>query len=191
MKKVLLSLFALAFGTTVATADIPDPNFSSVEPADALNGAYLCPDIPAPIPLSENVITVKNQANLPIAAATVTVEFTAANNECPAAVLEGTTDSNGEVAITLAGGGCAHLSPSACVVKANGVGFRFYEHSKSSDYDGASGDGSVGITDLIKISNEFLDTDPNECHDYNNDGNVGIQDLVPFSQAFLSVNHCP
>jgi hypothetical protein len=172
-------------------ADIPDPNFSEVQPADALNGAYLAPDSPDAVAQSINTITVKNQANLPIADATVTVEFTTSNQLCPLAVLSGTTDSLGEVTITLAGGGCAHLQPSACVVKANGVGFRFYEHAKSSDYDGAGGDGFVNLPDLISFSNEFLDVTPNECHDYDNNGNTGLTDLIPFATAFLGPNECP
>jgi hypothetical protein len=191
MKKVILALMGVALCGSVALADVPNPSFCSVSPGDALNGAYLVPQSGAFVSLSENLVFVANSAGDPIAGSTVVFEFTALNNLCPSGVFTGVTDVNGEVTITLSGGGCAHMVVNGAVVKASGVTIRDYQFAKSSDYDGASGNGTVELPDLIKFSNEFLGVDANECHDYTNDGNTGIEDLIPFSTAFLGGNTCP
>jgi hypothetical protein len=191
MKRFVLALAALAICGTVAQADVPDPAFCSVVPSDALNGAYLVPQTGASIALSENLVTVANSAGDPISGSTVVFEFTALSDLCPGGVFTGVTDVNGEVTITLSGGGCAHIIPSGAVVKASGVTIRDYQNAKSSDYDGAAGSGLVDIADLIKFSNEFLGVDANECHDYGTDGGTGIEDAIPFGDAFLGGNTCP
>lgn len=190
MKRFAIALAALAFCGTVAQADVPDPAFCSVAPGDALNGAYLVPQDGAFVSLSQNLVTVKNSAGNPISGSTVVFEFTALNSLCPGGVFTGVTNGSGEVTITLSGGGCAHVVFSGAVVKASGVTIRDYQNAKSSDYDGAGGDGLVNVADLIKFSNEFLGIDANECHDYTNDGNTGVEDLIPFSTAFLGGNIC-
>jgi len=64
-------------------------------------------------------------------------------------------------------------------------------NAKSPDYDGAGGNGSVGIADLVSFANEFNGITPPGCHDYTNDGATGIGDLVPFGSAFSAARHCP
>jgi hypothetical protein len=188
---MILALFAVALCASAASADVPNPAFCEVQPSDALNGAVLCPDNPSPVPASKNTITVRNGDNNVIPDAVVTVTFTSLSVICPDAVLTATTNASGVCTITLAGGGCAHQVPSAAVFKANGVTIRDYENAKSPDYDGGGGTLLVNLPDLIQFSNEFLNTAPNECHDYDNTGETTLPDLIIFSPPFLGSNTCP
>lgn len=190
MKKVLFSLLGLALASTVASADVPDPANCTVIPADNLNGLVLGPNLPSAIPASINVVTVKNNANAPISGASVVFTLGASNVLCGSTVLTGTTNGSGQTTISLGGGGCAHNVALSGIVKANGVTIRSYSNCKSPDYDGASGNRTVQLADLIKFSNEFLDVDPNQCHDYDNDGNTGLSDLIVFSPTFTNPNSC-
>jgi len=191
MKKVLSAAFALALCSTIAMADVPDPAQCSVSPSDALGGVICCPNIPSALTESINTITVKNQPGNPIANASVIVLLTASNPSCPAAVLTGTTNASGVVTITIAASGCAQNTPSACVVKANGVTIRSFVNCKSPDFDGAGGNGTVNLSDLIAFANEFNGITIPGCHDYTNDGATNLSDLIPFGAAFSTAKHCP
>jgi hypothetical protein len=175
----------------MALADVPDPSKCDMTPAEALGGVIVCPGTPAPIPSSINTITVRNQSNTPIANASVVVQFTALTNICAGAVLTGTTNGSGVCTITLRAGGCADGVPSACVVKANGVTIFNFSNSKSPDYDGASGNGSVNLPDLIRFSSEFLGQTAPTCHDFDNDNDCDVADLVVFGTPFINANTCP
>jgi hypothetical protein len=161
-----------------------------VTPADALNGLVLAPNLPSYIPASINVVTVKNNANAPISGASVVLTLGASNVLCGSTILTGTTNGSGQTTISLGGGGCAHNIALSAIVKANGVTIRSYSNSKSPDYDGAGGNLSVTLADFVKFSREFLDTDPAECHDYDNNGNCGIEDLITFGPTFTNPNTC-
>ena len=190
MKKVLFSLLGLALCGSVAQANIPDPANCSVTPADALDGLVVAPLSPSALAATINTINVRNEANNPIAGANVTVEFSGTINLCSATVTSGTTDANGDVVITLGGGGCAHMVALSGVIKANGLSIRNYDNVKSPDYDGASGDLTVNLSDLVVFSAEFLGSNPAECHDYDNNGATNLGDLVVFSPAFVNPNTC-
>jgi hypothetical protein len=190
MKKVLWALVGVALCGSAALAEVPDPANCTVQPADALNGLVLAPLDPTPLPATVNTITVRNSANAPIASANVTVEVSANNSLCASTVLAGTTNGSGVTVITLGGGGCAHNVTLSGLVKANGVTIRAYENVKSPDYDGASGDLQVNLADLVKFSNEFLGSDPAECHDYDNATGTDLGDLIIFSPAFVNPNSC-
>lgn len=176
--------------TTLAFT-VPDLPNSEVQPSDALNGLVVCPDSPSPIPASQLVMTVRNSDNVPVVNGQVEVILGANHTLCPGADFTTTTDENGVASLTLAASGCSHEVALAGQIKVNGVTIRAYENVKSPDYDGASGDGSSNIADLIDFSNEFLGASISDCHDYNNDGETGLDDLIIFSQAFENDNHCP
>ncbi len=176
--------------TTFALTEPNLPN-SEVQPSDALNGLVVCPDIPSPIPASQLVMTVRNSDNVPVANAHVEVILGVNHTLCPGADFTTTTDGNGVASLTLAATGCSDDVALAGLIKVNGVTIRSYENVKSPDYDGASGDGSSNIADLIDFSNEFLGASTSDCHDYDNDGETGLDDLIIFSPAFINNNHCP
>jgi hypothetical protein len=191
MKRVLFSILGLALCSSAAFAITPDPLFCEVQPADNLNGLFLAPSSPAPVAASVNTITVRNGSNNVIPDAAVVVTLTAANAVCGSTVLTGTTDAAGQVTLTLGGGGCVDNVPLSGVVKANGITIRAYENVKSPDYDGASGDLSVGLGDLVTFAAEFLAAaGTGACHDYNNDGTTGLPELVLFGPTFTTPNNC-
>ncbi|MEZ4648792.1 MAG: hypothetical protein R3E97_08400 [Candidatus Eisenbacteria bacterium] len=123
MKKLAIALGAVALCASVSMANIPDPGFCTVTPADALGGLVVAPLDPAPLAATINTINVRNDQNAPIPNAAVTIEFSNAISLCSATVTSGTTDANGGVTLTL-GGGCAHVVALSGQVKANGVTIR-------------------------------------------------------------------
>lgn len=194
MKKLLMALGALALCSTLAMADVPDPAQCLVVPGDNLgpNGGLICaPLLPSVIPATVNTITVKNGAGNPIANANVVVLLGAANPACNAAVLSGTTNASGVVTITIGAGGCSHLVPGSGVIKANGVTIRSYGNVKGPDFDGAAGNKTVNLSDLVEFANQFNGIDPATCHDYDNDVDCDIADLVIFGAGFSGANNCP
>ncbi len=126
----------------------------------------------------------------PIPAAQVTVTLGASNPRCPSTTLSGTTDQTGHVTITIAAMGCVDTSPSAAVIKVNGVTIRLYSNVKSPDFDGVGGSGRVDLADLLIFAAEF-NGGPAACHDYTNDSVTNLSDLVIFGEAFSHANHCP
>ncbi len=183
MKKLLSALFVLALCSSVAFATVPDPTKCSVTPADALNGLVLAPDSPAPIPASVYTVTVRNADNNPIPNAAVEFLFGTGIRICTTAQHTGTTNTLGQVVITLRGGGCA-TGAGAATVKANGITIRPYVNAKSPDYDGAVGNGIVNLADFVNYGAG------NACHDYNNDGLVNLSDLVLFASAYSPQHSC-
>jgi len=191
MKHALLVALGCLLSCSIAAATSPDPPVCSVEPSDALNGLYLAPSGSFSSPASINLITVRNSSNDPVANASVVVTLTPANTVCGSTVLVGTTDTAGQVTLTLGGGGCANDVPLSGVIKANGVTIRAYDNVKSPDFDGARGDLTVNMADLITFAAEFLgNAGTGACHDYNNDGTTGLQELVLFGPTFTWANSC-
>ncbi len=175
---------------TVTTSDIPVAAYCVVEPADALNGLVLAPDLPTPVPASVIDIYVRNASNNPMAQAGVEVRLEDGIVLCSSTVLTGTTDANGYLRLTLAGSGCLDDQSLSGVIKANGVTIRNYRNVKSPDYDGGGGDRVVDLADLISFSGEFLEGQGG-CHDYDDDGTTDLGDLIIFSPTFVNGNNCP
>ena len=191
MKRVLFSILGLALCSSAAFATVPNPVFSTVTPADDLDGLFLAPSSPAAVPASVNLITVRNSSNNVIENASVVVTLTAANVVCGSTVLTGTTDVAGQVTLTLGGGGCTDEIPLSGVVKANGITIRAYENVKSPDYDGLEGNLAVALPDLVTFAAEFLAAaGMGTCHDYNNDEDTGLTELVLFGPTFTTPNSC-
>lgn len=186
---LLVALLATFCFEILAMADTPDDR-CTVIPSDALNGMFLGPASPNPVPASVNEITVRNNGGTPIPGALVVVVLSSSTPTCPGAVLNGITDAEGKVTITLAGYGCVDQAPSVGIIKANGVTIRSYTNVKSADYDGTAGDGLVNLVDLIAFARAFNGSGE-PCHDYDNNGVCNLSDLSIFASAFVPGNHCP
>lgn len=167
---------------------VPEPAASTVEPADALDGLFVCPSAPAAIPASVITVTARDNCDRLIPGAAITVELGAGNPLCGGMPLFGSTNGEGEAIVVLAASGCVGGVPLAGVVRANGVTIRAYTNVKSPDSDG---NGRVELGDLVAFSNEFLGSVGDLCHDYDNNGATALPDLVLFSPAFVAGNECP
>jgi hypothetical protein len=187
MKKLLSALFALALCSSMALATVPYPPNCVVAPCDGLLGVVWCPDNPTPISNSVVTLTIRNQANNPIANAAVNVTIGAGPTcTCASMVFNTTTNAQGVATLTLRGGGCIRNTDLACVFRANGVVVRDFQNLKSPDWDGASGNCTVNLADLVRYA---LGTDL--CFDFNNTGAVDLGDLVIFVSGYTPSHHCP
>ena len=187
MKKLLSALFALALCSSIALATVPSPPNCSVSPCDALGGAVMCPDVPGAIANSVVTLTIRNQANNPIANAAVNVTFgTGPLCICGTMVYNATTNASGVAVITLRGGGCIRNTANACVFVANGTIVRAYSNLKSPDWDGAAGNCTVNLGDLVVYARG---TDL--CFDFNNTGAIDIADFQIFASGYSPSRHCP
>jgi len=187
MKKLLSALFALALCSSLAMATVPYPPNCVVSPCDALLGVVWCPDNPSPIANSIVTLTIRNQANNPIANAAVNVAFgTGPLCVCGTMVYNTTTNSSGVAVLTLRGGGCIKNTDLACVFRANGVVVRDFQNLKSPDWDGAAGNCLVNLSDLVVYArgNDL-------CFDFNNNGILDITDFSIFASAYTPAHHCP
>ena len=192
MKSPALFLIAAVLWVSSAAGNaVPDQTYCTVVPADRLDGIILCPDAPTPIPESVETITVRDSNNNPYPNASVRFYFNDPSVVlCPHAVLEGATDRNGVIQLTMAGGGCG-ISSAGCVVRANGVVIRAYDNTKSPDWDGTSGNLRVDGGDYIAFGPAFNQAlTPGGCFDFDNSGSVGAGDYAIFARAFNRAAHC-
>lgn len=192
MKNILVALAALAACTSISVAQSGniDQALSTILPSDDLLGMVFTPTNQAPFPASVNTITIRNTSNEPIAHVSVWMEVGPRTELCGSSVLSGTTDVNGELVLTLRGGGCAHHTPLSAVVRAAGLTIRQYSNVKSPDYDGAGGNLAVTLPDLTQFSGEFGGGIPSACHDYDNNGTTGLSDLIIFGGPFQQAASC-
>jgi hypothetical protein len=189
MRNAVLAVVAVVLSFGVANATVPNPDLCSVDPCDNLNGMIICPYTTVGIANAEFTVNVRNNDNLPIPGAFVEIEFLLPGNQwfCTNAVTTGMTDAAGNVTFNISAGGCVD-GVEAVKVWANNVRLRTYNYVKSPDYDGATGDGDVGITDLSFFGVQFVNAAPG-CTDYDNTGATGLTDLTTFGQGWA--HHCP
>lgn len=186
MKKLLSALFALALCSSMALATVPYPPNCSVD-ADALSGVVLCPDVPSVIPQSIVNMTIRNQANNPIANAAVNIQFAAGPMcFCTSMNYNTTTDASGKASLTLRGGGCMRGVTDAAVIRANGVVVRTYSNAKSPDWDGAAGNCTVNLADAVR----FVGPPTDLCFDFASDGSKDLGDVVVFTAGFTPGHSC-
>jgi len=188
MKKLLSALFVLALCSTAAVATVPFPNNCNVNPCDALNGVVSCPDSPAPIPASIVTLTIRNQANNPIQNAAVNLTLLTNTSPicvCNTMVFNTTTNNSGQATMTMRYGGCIMNTDNAAVFRANGVVVRAYRNTKSPDWDGASGNCAVNLSDTVR----FAPT-TDLCFDFDNDLDVDLADTVIFVSGLSPSHSC-
>jgi hypothetical protein len=190
MKKLLSALFALALCSSMALATVPYPPNCTVSPWDGYNGVVLCPDTPgSPIGQSVGTLTVRNQANNPIANAAVIISFLATGPFCFCSdmVYSTTTNGSGMATLTLRGGGCVRGTDGAALIRANGVQIRDYYNAKSPDWDGVAGNCTVSGPDAVRFAMVPKDL----CFDFDNSGSVDIGDYVVFTSGLTASHNCP
>lgn len=193
--KLALSLATLALVCTTTLshgqAGVPEPNMSTVSPADALGGLFACPPRPVAHPASIVTVTIRDVFGVPVPGAVVAIVPAAGTLlVCPTAVLSGMTDAAGQVQLLAGMGGCAANMMWAGGLSANGIAIRRWASIKTPDWDGGAANGMVNLTDLVQFAREFNGLVPAVCHDYDNNGIVSLPDLILFAQAFSIGAHC-
>lgn len=206
MKRLLISVCALALIAGAAYADVPDPTNCTC----SLDGVGRLLVIPGggtpwgPVGAGNFCVNVRNAADGPInnAVVEVLVGGQAGNyvGICSGQVLVANTDVAGDVCFNIAGGGCYKGQADACVIRANGVTIRTYQNVMSPDYTNYDNVGvpgrwtlTVGPTDLASFVTAYAGgTGPASCHDYDNNATTGPTDLAVFTASYFGgTGYCP
>jgi hypothetical protein len=206
MKRLLISLCALALIAGAASADVPDPS-NCTSDLDDVGRLLLIPggeDPWQPNSAADFCVNVRNAADAPInnAVVEILVGGQAGNyvGICDFQELVKNTDVAGDVCFNIAGGGCYKGFPDACVIRANGVTIRTYTMVMSPDYTnfdnvGVPGrwDLTVAPTDLASFITAYAGgTGPASCHDYDNNLTTGPTDLAVFVASYYGgTGYCP
>lgn len=181
-----LSVIALALASAAApvfASEVPDPDYCSVVPCDAMMGVLTTPHSGSGPEATQFVVTVMFDPVTPIPNAFVEliVRQPAHHHFCPGAVLTGTTNAQGQVTLNPALGGCT-LAHDMIRIRANNVDIRMYDRLLSPDFDGEA-DGRVHISDFAFFGSRFVAGAPG-CTDYYNDGRTGIDDFSAFADCW-------
>lgn len=166
------------------TSIVPDPDLCTVVPCDDMEGILTAPFAGSPGPqVTEFTVTVLTWPGIPVPNAFVEVIMHYPTNHvvCSGAMLYGITDSQGQVTMNLAMGGCS-LVHDAVRIRVNGVDIRVYDRLLSPDFDGEA-DGTVGLTDFCYFGSKFVAGAPG-CTDYFNDQVTGLEDFAAFGECW-------
>lgn len=181
----LLSIpLAIVLTVIPATAsDLPDPDYCSVVPCDAMMGILTTPHSGTGPEATRFVVTVMLDPVTPVPNAYVEIVVGQLLNHyiCPGAQGAGYTDEHGQVTFNLAMGGCT-LGHDVVRILANGVAIRSYDRLLSPDFDGEA-DGAVTLSDFTVFGTAFVTGAPG-CTDYYNDGTTGIDDFTGFAACW-------
>jgi hypothetical protein len=211
MKRLLISVCALALIAGAAYADVPDPSNCSCD-LDQTDRLLMIPGGPVPPPAgpwarNSNAgfsVNVRNAANAPINNAVVEVipggldVYTGLCDYQDDGLVKNTSVS-GDVSFNVQGGGCYKGQPDACVIRANGVIIRTYTNVMSPDYLGYDNVGVAGLYSLTVDPSDLASfiaayqggTGPASCHDYGNDGETDPTDLAVFVSSYYGgVGRC-
>lgn len=183
MRNVVLAVVGLVLTCGIANATVPDPELCAVTPCDTFDGVVTCPYDGVAPSATDFTVNVRNADNDPIPNAFVEIIFGTPGNHylCPAVVLSGTTDTDGNVDFNVAAGGCTE-GGAAIKIRANNVDIRTWMYVKSPDYDG-SANGAVELTDFTFFGAALVASAPG-CTDYYNDGATGLPDFTTFGECW-------
>lgn len=208
MKRLLISVCALALIAGAAYADVPDPSNCTCTLDDVGTGRLLMipgGDTPwAPNPAANFSLNIRNTADAPIDNAVVEIlvggQVDGYTGICNYQQLVKNTNASGDVDFNVAGGGCYKGQPDACVIRANGVVVRTYTTVMSPDYLNYDNAGTpdrwsltVAPTDLSSFISAYSGgVGPASCHDYDMTGTTGPTDLSVFVASYYGgTGYCP
>jgi len=170
--------------------DLSIPSLSTIEyfddvPFDGNRTLIIAPN-PTLTSGTEILVTVLGTGG-PLADADVEWIFGDGLNACPGANLSGTTNEDGEVLLSGAGGG---FGWSEIRVEYEGVEFSLTGGEVRTLSPDSDGNLDVNVGDLSFISGEFLFMDHRLEHAYDYNGVVDLSDLVVFSPHFADRSQC-
>lgn len=180
----------LLFTSIQASAEVVDPDLSTVEPWDTYDLALVAPGGGRFTGIDSVTVEVRNQDGDPIEGATVVIDLGGGGGGlgrgCDVCVdpvdpgLTAVTDASGTAVLNPKVGGC---DVCTVIVRANGVTIAVYEVIVSTDWNGFDADGMVTGADFAFFSTAFKQSqDP--CSDYLGDGGVSGSDFSFFSTSF-------
>jgi hypothetical protein len=187
----------LLFSSIHASAEVPDPDLSTVQPWDVYEQAFVAPGdgSGSRSNVDEVYIQVLNSNGDAIEGATVVIDLAGGGGDlrsgCQTLCLDdgdaglvGVTNEAGMLVLNPRVGGCDECT---IIVRANGLTIATYEFINSTDWDGVATDGRVTGADFAFFATAFKSTqDP--CGDYNGDGAVTGSDFAVFATSFGDEN---
>jgi len=197
VRKALLIAAGFAVVASVASAGVPDPRFSTIDPVVVGNASGTAIG-GSPVGFD---VTVRDVSNAPLAGVTVSLAFSTAGMKvfstqnagttvnCPAKTISRVTNGSGQV--NFAARVAKFNNANTVEVSANGVVLGNVK-GRSTDIDGS--DGKTGLGDLVAFSINFLSNPSAQETDFDLNGNTGLGDLVIFSSEFLTgptLAYCP
>jgi len=197
VRKALLIAAGFAVVASVASAGVPDPRFSTIDPVvvgnvsgTAIGGAPAGFDV-----------TVRDVSNAPLAGVTVSLNFSTAAMKVFSAQNAGTTVNCAAKSISRVTNGAGQVNFASRIAKfnnantvevsANGVVLGNVK-GRSTDIDGS--DGKTGLGDFLYFSGKFLSVPTAQETDFDLNGNTGLGDFLIFSGEFLTgptLTYCP
>jgi hypothetical protein len=184
----------LLFASIHASAEVPDPDLSTVEPWDTYNQAFVAPGDGSGFRtnVDDLVVLVLNSVGDAIEGATVVIDFDASggglragcSSVCVDPIDAGLTAETNELGIAVLNplaGGCDNCTVT---VRANGATIGTYDFVNSTDWNGSAADGAVTGADFAFFATAFKDTQ-DRCADYNGDGAVTGTDFSIFATSFF------
>ncbi len=159
----------------------PDPEFCTVMPQDTFQRPRV---VGAPTAGGVTmVVTVLDGSGTPIPNAFVELLFHPGCTDfclCLSAVLQGYTNAQGVIELTIALGGCCQ-QPEAAVLLAEGWPIRAYDTVTSPDLSSPTGSGDC-LTNMVDFSifGSSYGGTTGGCCDYSGDGATNVADLVFF-----------
>jgi hypothetical protein len=197
VRKALLIAAGFAVVTTVASAGVPDPRFSTID-AVVVGNVSGTPIGGAPAGYD---VTVRDVSNAPLAGVTVTLNFSTAAMKVISTQNAGTTVNCAAKSISRVTNGAGQVNFGARVgkfnnantveVSANGVVLGNVK-GRSTDIDGS--DAKTGLGDFVLFSANFLAVPSAQETDFDLNGTTGLGDFVIFSAEFLTgptLAYCP
>lgn len=196
MNRYLALVVVILLSSSIhASAEVVDPDLSTVQPWDIYDQAFVAPgDGSGPRSnVDEVFVEVLNSDGDAIEGATVVIDLAGGGGDLRSgcqtlcvdngdAGLTGTTNEFGLAVLNPRVGGCDHCT---VLVRANSVTIAVYDFINSTDWDGAAADGRVTGADFAFFATAFKDPQNDyPCADYNGDGVVTGTDFSVFAVSF-------
>jgi hypothetical protein len=197
VRKALTIAAGLAVVASVASAGVPDPRFSTVDPVVVGNASGNAIGA-APAGLD---VVVRDVNNAPLSGRTVTVDFSATPMKvftvqnagttvnCAAKTISRVTNASG--AVNFAARIAKFDNTNGVEVSADGVVLATIK-GRSTDIDGT--DGTTGLGDFAIFGNNFGNNPSAQETDFDQDGTTALGDFAIFGAEFgngATGTYCP
>jgi len=174
---------------TGASADLPEPVYSTVLPQDDMQFPRVVgvPSGEEESPHATMYITVRDFYGNPVPNAFVELIFNTLCRDplctCNEPFANGYADENGYIELNIKAGGCCEAQDAVTII-ANGINLRYYDWVVSPDHNGEEGDCAVDLADFATFANAMM-SGMAGCADMTGDGAVNLADFVGFRDGWM------